>query len=105
LNNASHFAVVLFFLRSLHLDHIGTDICLDISSPSGEVESWFDDVIAAKNRLENLLGDPGWPSQTREDLEGRLTPDEIATSLPLNGVEDLYVAVKVANETFDGESK
>eukprot|EP00977_Amphora_coffeiformis_P015312 scaffold4503_cov167-Amphora_coffeaeformis.AAC.11 len=82
----------------------GKDICLDISSLSGAVEPWFDDVIAAKNRLENLLGDPGWPAQTREDLEGRLTPDDIATSLPMNGVEDLYVAVKVANETLDGES-
>ena len=74
------------------------NICLDITSDSGEVESWFPLLIAAKERWERIITVDRWGPFSQAFLssipEGTLTP---ATGYPTGGVDDIYVAVKVGD--------
>ena len=76
------------------------NICLDISSQSGNVEPWFDPILEAAARWERIItGDP-WGPWTKDILE-YLPENNIATRLPGRGVDDIYISVFERN--IDGE--
>lgn len=77
------------------------NICLDIASESGEVEEWFSFLIQAKERWERIINNVPWGPWGFEDLEG-ISRREIATQLPANGVDDIYIAVYTRNITTPG---
>ena len=73
-------------------DETRFNICLDISSESGEVEDWFGLMIQAKERWERIInGDPWgpWSPETFNDLDEQF----VATSRPQETVDDMYLAV------------
>lgn len=75
------------------------NICLDISSESGQVEEWFPDMIAAKERWERVITKDRWGPWDKNTLEHPIVT--VATEVP-DGVDDIYVSVVVGN--IDGKN-
>ena len=78
------------------------NICLDMSSASGRVESWFPMVKRAVQRWERIITtDPWgpWPSA----YYGNLDNADVATERPSTSVDDIYIAVVVGN--IDGPGR
>ena len=87
------------------VDDTQFNICLDIASPDGvTVEDWFPVVIQAKEQWESIItAEAPWGvtgrARSRAFLES-LSAEDIATdvsSLPVEGIDDLYVAVVVGD--------
>lgn len=73
-------------------DKTAFNICLDISSLSGEPEPWFELVIQAAARWERIIKDDPWGPWSKDILE-YLPKSSIATTLPESGVDDIYISV------------
>jgi hypothetical protein len=71
------------------------NICLDISSKSGEVEPWFEDIVRAKETWEDIInGDLGGPWQL-STIQKYMDVVVVATGLPdIPELDDIYIAVK-----------
>lgn len=78
------------------MDDSAFNICLDLTSPSGQVENWFADVIAAKQRWERIIVQDPWPTWHRNTVATAMH-GEIGTNVPFFGVDDVYVSVKVVD--------
>lgn len=78
------------------------NICLDITSESGQVEDWFSLVIEAKERWERVIANDSWSSWPASEFDF-LADDRIASERPVNGVDDIYIAVFV--KSVDGKGK
>ena len=73
-------------------DNQAFNICLDISSISGNIEPWFDLVLQAAARWERIISEDPWGPWSEKIL--RYLPEEnIATRIPREGVDDIYVSV------------
>jgi hypothetical protein len=80
------------------------NICLDISSLSGQVEPWFEDVIRAKELWEQIINQDVNDPIPITSIQGdsRLI---VATGLPtdISEIDDMYVAVtEVSSGGIDG---
>lgn len=73
-------------------DGLHFNICLDLSSSSGNPEPWFHLINQAARRWERIIAtDPWgpWPA----DTIGLLPATSVATEIPDHGVDDIYISV------------
>lgn len=73
-------------------DEARFNICLDLSSLSGNPEPWFDLVQEASDRWQRIISSDPWGPWPLATLEF-LSDDLVATELPVDGVDDIYIAV------------
>ena len=70
------------------------NICLDLSSESGEVEDWFPLVVRAKERWERIIANDPW-GPWPINYYSTLSLEYVATERPSFVVDDMYLAVIV----------
>eukprot|EP00977_Amphora_coffeiformis_P008597 scaffold1953_cov176-Amphora_coffeaeformis.AAC.15 len=68
------------------------NICLDLSSASGDPEPWFDLVNQAADRWERIISADPWGPWDAGVLSN-LPQEVIATEIPAEGVDDIYIAI------------
>lgn len=86
------------------IDDSAFNICLDITSESGEVEDWFPTVIQQKERWERIITNDPWPTWPRS-VAGSLT-GSIGTGIPFFGIDDIYVSIRVVPDgDIDGPGR
>ena len=80
-------------------DGLKFNICLDLSSASGNSETWFDLVNQAADRWERIIAADPWGPWGAQVLSN-LPAEVIATEIPAEGVDDIYIAI--FEEDIDG---
>eukprot|EP00977_Amphora_coffeiformis_P009716 scaffold2235_cov167-Amphora_coffeaeformis.AAC.5 len=76
------------------IDDTRFNICLDISSASGEIEEWFPLMAEAADRWERLISSDPWGPWDPSSFDS-LNSAFVATQKPANTIDDIYVSVLV----------
>ena len=73
------------------------NICLDVRSDSGQVEGWFEALWNATSRWERIITADTRPESWGADKTSLIRDEFIATAKPALSIDDLYVAVVMAD--------
>ena len=73
------------------------NICLDLSSESGQVEDWFALAVAAKERWERIIANDPWGPWEEDYIANNMPPGFVGTSTPQGTIDDMYISVFIEN--------